>query len=224
MTTRGERNNNPGNVDRGSIKWQGMADDQSGDSRFIIFKTPQWGIRTIARLLLTYQNQHDLHTVRGLISRWAPPGENNTGAYIAAVSTGVGVGPDDEIDVDVTAVMLPLVKAIIVHENGENPYPDSLILEALNMAGVSDAKPKALAKQGSFVAQVGAAGTLGVAGAAHVATQLAGFAPAVKDATDQLSAFSGAPIISHVTTVLMTVGGGLTLLGIAAAMLKQKAS
>lgn len=220
---RGIRSNNPGNIDRHDTKWQGMADDQSGDSRFIVFKTPQWGIRAIARLMLTYQNQYALRTVRGLINRWAPPGENNTGAYVAAVASafkaaGLPDNPDVEIDVESVNVMLPLVKAIILHENGQNPYPDSLVLEGLHMAGVADAKPKPLGKQTTFLAQAGGAVTLVAGGGLQVAE----YAPTVKSWADKLSAYTGSPIIQHVVTILLTVAGGLILIGVVSSMLKQR--
>ena len=97
MTDRGFRNNNPGNIDRGTIKWQGMAADQSSDPRFVVFTDPKWGIRAIARLMLTYSNQYGLHTVRGLIGRWAPPSENNTDAYVSSVCQWTGLHPTDTL-------------------------------------------------------------------------------------------------------------------------------
>lgn len=152
-STRGVRNNNPGNIERNSTKWQGMADDQSGDVRFIVFKTPEWGIRALARVLLTYQNAHSLKTLRKIINRWAPPVENDTAAYVAAVARSVGVSADEVIDVDQMEVMLPLVKAVIAHENAGYAYPDVVVLEGIRRAGVADAKPKPLMKEKTFVAQ-----------------------------------------------------------------------
>jgi hypothetical protein len=220
MTSRGIRSNNPGNIDRNATKWQGMAADQSSDPRFIVFTDPKWGIRAIARLMLTYSNQYGLHTVRGLIGRWAPPSENNTGAYVAAVAQNCGVGADDEIDVDSSAIMLPLVKAIILHENGSNPYPDSVIAEGIRLAGVADAPPPKLATQHTFQAQVGAGvAVLGAGGA-----QVAQYAPTVKGWADQLADYTGSSVVQHAVTVLLTVAGGLTLVGIAAQFLKQRAS
>lgn len=218
MTSRGLRNNNPGNIDRNETKWQGMAADQSTDPRFVVFTAPQYGIRAMAKVLMTYQQRYGCDTIRKIINRWAPPSENNTGAYVASVAASCGVGPDDVIDVDSVAIMLPLVKAIIVHENGENPYADSLVTEGLRMAGVADAKQKALAQQGPFQAHVGAA----VAAAGAGAAQAAQYAPTVKGWADQLSGFDDAPLIGHVKTILLTVAGGLLLLGIAAQVMKQR--
>lgn len=220
MTSRGVRNNNPGNIERNAIKWQGMADDQSSDPRFVVFKTPQYGIRAIARLLMNYQSQYALHTVRGLINRWAPPIENNTVAYVNAVAAGVGVGADDPVDVDTAGVMLPLVKAIILHENGANPYTDSVVMEGIRMAGVADAPPKPLVKKTSFQTQIGT----GVAVIGAAGTQAAQYAPTVKSWADKLTDYTGSPIIQHAVTVLLTIAGGLTLLGIVSSILKQRAS
>ena len=80
--TRGIRNNNPGNIEKSkNNKWQGMAESQP-DKRFITFTSPEWGIRAIARILINYKDKYDLDTVKKIISRWAPPSENNTGAYV----------------------------------------------------------------------------------------------------------------------------------------------
>lgn len=223
MTSRGERNKNPGNLDfSSSVNWQGQTGLETGvpSPRFAVFSDAKWGIRAIARQLLSYQTQHGLRTVRGLIGRWAPPSENNTAAYVTAVSASVGVGPDDEIDVDTAAVMTPMVRGIIIHENGSNPYPDSVIAEGIRLAGVSDAKPPPLASQHTFQTQV--AGGVAVAGAA--ATHVASYAPTVKGWADQLGDYAGAPIVQHAVSVLLTVAGGLAILGIVSQVLKQKAA
>ena len=137
MTTRGVRNSNPGNIDRHpDTQWQGASDDQSSDPRFVVFKAPEWGIRALAMVLRSYEAKHGCDTVRKIINRWAPPGENNTQAYVTDVANRCGVGPDDVIDVTHVAVMLPLVKAIIAHENAGYAYPEPVVLEGLHLAGV----------------------------------------------------------------------------------------
>ena len=67
---RGIRNHNPGNLEKGD-PWQGLADDQSADPRFAVFEAPEWGIRAIARLLITYRDKHGVNTVNGVVNRWA---------------------------------------------------------------------------------------------------------------------------------------------------------
>ncbi|HFI2241586.1 structural protein [Pseudomonas aeruginosa] len=139
---RGIRNFNPGNIRhaKGS-RWQGMSANQN-DSAFVQFTGPQWGIRAIARTLITYQDKHALRTIRQIISRWAPPSENNTESYIRQVAARVGVAPDARIDVYDYRTMRTLVEAIVRHENGPGPLPEGswygegLINEGLHLAGI----------------------------------------------------------------------------------------
>jgi hypothetical protein len=132
---RGIRNNNPGNVDYhpSSDPWNGL-DDPPSDGRFCRFVDPEHGIRVIAKLLRAYQDYHRLNTVRGIINRWAPPNENDTGAYVAGVAKMIGVGPDEEISVRGPHIMAGLIKAIIQHENGQQPYSDAVISRGIAMA------------------------------------------------------------------------------------------
>lgn len=135
MIPRGIRNNNPGNIDRNHIDWQGMSADQSGDPRFVVFKAPVWGLRAMARILLAYQKRHQLKTIRGIIHRWAPPKENNTDAYVQAVAKKLNLGPDEFVDLSKDKARLAyLIAAIVQHENGQQPYPLELIGEAVNLA------------------------------------------------------------------------------------------
>lgn len=212
---RGIRNNNPGNLERNDTKWQGMAEDQSGDARFIVFKSPQYGIRALARTLLTYQNSHKLNTVSKIIKRWAPSGENDTEAYIQAVAGACGVGPNDVIDLDTVGVMLPFVKAIITHENGECPYSEGTLVEGIRMAGVSDAPKGGLVKKPAFVAQV-------VSGASVAGAACAQYAEPIRGAAKSLSDYTSAPLISHVYTVLLTLAGLATVAGILATWLRHR--
>ncbi|MDR6292366.1 hypothetical protein E9232_004906 [Inquilinus ginsengisoli] len=141
---RGIRNNNPGNIDRGKppTKWLGLASpaemtpEQKAESRFAVFRSPEYGIRALAKLLQTYQSKHGLKTVRSIIDRWAPPSENVTSAYVAAVAKGVGVGPDDTVDVRHYATAAALVAAIIAHENSGFRYAPAVLGKGLVLAGV----------------------------------------------------------------------------------------
>jgi hypothetical protein len=129
---RGIRNNNPGNLERGKDSWQGMAADQSADPRFIVFVSPEYGIRALAKLLLNYQRNSAVRTVDGIIHRYAPASENDTTAYVRDVANSLGVDPYERIDV---AEHLPdLVRAIIRHENGQQPYDAATIQRGVDMA------------------------------------------------------------------------------------------
>ncbi|NNJ15470.1 structural protein [Pseudomonas putida CSV86] len=141
-TPRGIRNHNPGNIRHvKGTRWQGMSANQS-DADFVQFTGAQWGIRAIARTLITYQDKHGLRTPRLIIGRWAPPTENNTESYIRSVANRMGVSPDGRIDVYDFKTMLVLVLGIIGHENGAGPLPggvwygEALINEGLQLAGI----------------------------------------------------------------------------------------
>jgi hypothetical protein len=82
---RSVRNNNPLNLRRNLIKWQGLASRQE-DSEFCQFESPAWGWRAAFIVLTrTYYYKYHLNTLRKIINRWAPPNENNTSAYLNRV-------------------------------------------------------------------------------------------------------------------------------------------
>lgn len=136
--TRGERNNNPGNIVRNSIVWQGMDPDQSGDRRFVVFQTPEYGIRALGTVLRNYSKHagtpgignEKIDTVQEIISRWAPTFENNTAAYVQSVANKLGVTPTEPINVYDPRTLRALVDAIIQHENGRNIYAGSGVVDA----------------------------------------------------------------------------------------------
>lgn len=148
---RGIRLNNPGNLRRSSDPWQGLSSTQA-DPEFLTFKSPEWGIRALARTLITYQDKRRaadgsaIDTVRELVTRWAPPRghspakggySQDTASYVADVARRIGVGPDDVIDLHGYAVMRPLVEAIIAHECANYRYPAAVIDEGLRLAGIA---------------------------------------------------------------------------------------
>lgn len=53
-----------------------------------------------------------------MISRWAPPVENHTEAYIRALAADTGIDPDEPLDTLDPATMIPLAAAISRVENG----------------------------------------------------------------------------------------------------------
>jgi hypothetical protein len=212
VTSRGLRNQNPGNLRISKTKWQGQVPaDKQTDASFVQFVSPQYGIRAIAKTLLTYQSEYKLNTVTGLIKRWAPPNENDTTAYISLVSRTLGVQPDDVIDVDDAATMTALVKAIMEKENRQpglpwvQPYSDAVILQGLRMAGVHDAKPPGPAKR--IMALCGAGCTaIATAATPDNLHQAQGFLQPLVDVS---------PILKGAFVALTLGALGLTMFGIA---------
>ena len=133
MIPRGIRNHNPGNIRHGD-KWQGLSEEQT-DSSFCVFEAPEYGIRALAKILLNYERKYGLNTVRKIINRYAPEVENDTASYVLSVAGQLGVAADEVIDVADTAVMLVLIKAIIRHENGCQPYDNEVLIKGIKMAG-----------------------------------------------------------------------------------------
>jgi len=121
MLPRGIRNNNPLNIRRSKDQWQGMKKVQS-DTQFCQFETLDWGWRAAFKLLTrTYYHQYRLYTIKGIISRWAPPNENNTRVYIENVSRLTGIGPDEPLGIpsDKPARWIALGLAMAIQENGQ---------------------------------------------------------------------------------------------------------
>jgi hypothetical protein len=128
-STRGERNNNPGNI-RHNPKypavpdpaWQGMSSVQT-DSSFLQFDDVLHGIRAMHVNLNTYFTKYGLNTVSGIIQKWAPASDHNaTASYIAFVANSMGVDPNAQLDLSDLTTMTALVHAIIMRENGSDPY------------------------------------------------------------------------------------------------------
>ena len=115
--SRGLSNCNPGNIRQSKVRYKGEV-QPSRDPAFKQFESLAWGYRAVFVLLHTYRVRHGLRTVRGMISRWAPPTENRTQAYIDAVCRMTGLAPDEPLDTRDRATMVPLAAAISRVENG----------------------------------------------------------------------------------------------------------
>lgn len=157
---RGIRNNNPGNLRRTLDPWQGLASPQT-DKEFFIFKDAVYGIRALARTLINHQDEHNLRSIRQIICRWAPANENDTTAYINSVVKQTRLDADQPLDMHKYAHIAPLARAIISHENGQQPYSDAQITKALVLAGV---EPNAPSLQKTRTVKGGQAATAATAG------------------------------------------------------------
>ena len=145
---RGERNNNPGNL---NYVGQAGASLEKPGGRFAKFETAYDGLKAMARQLMLYA-QRGINSVEGIISTWAPSSENNTGAYINAISSKLGVDPGAALNLQNPQVLSQLMDGIIRHENGRNIYSGELVNRAaagatsptvnqattINIHGVSD--------------------------------------------------------------------------------------
>lgn len=123
MTARNVRNNNPANIEyvRGVV-WVGQCATQN-DLPYLQFETPEDGFRAAAKDL-KHKYAAGLTTIRKIISKWAPPSENNTTAYIDAVKRSMLKDPDT--DLKFPDDLLPLIRAMAFEEGG-CPWTDGQI-------------------------------------------------------------------------------------------------
>ncbi len=110
---RGLRNNNPLNL----TYVAGQPGVQGSDGRFGRYATPEDGIAASVRQLQMY-GQRGLTTLPQIINRWAPPSENDTGAYVARVAQASGIDPRQPINLQDPAVVQRLIEGMSLVENG----------------------------------------------------------------------------------------------------------
>jgi len=206
---RGIRNHNPGNL-RWGDPWQGLVPEKRRtDKAFCQFVSAAYGIRALARTLITYQDKYGLRTVRHIISRWAPESENDTQAYIQAVASQIGRNADDRLDMQSYRALKAMTEAIIRHENGRGGqatpstwYDSQTVDKGLALAGI-EAPKKAAGPIPVTRETIGATATGGM-GIAQIADVL----PQVSDAINQAN--------GHLTSgSAVRMGIGITLVAIA---------
>lgn len=135
MSNRAFRNNNPGNIRTGA-KWQGLMPRsqmnalQAQETEFCVFMTPMWGFRALATIFHSYSREGHV-TIREMISRFAPPAENDTEAYIDAVASYCGLSPDAVFDFSNSQSMASLCHAVSVHEAGAWMFKEDDLLHGV---------------------------------------------------------------------------------------------
>lgn len=124
---RGIRNNNPGNL---NYAGQAGATKESGPGgRFAVFKTAEEGLEALAVQIKRYANA-GMDSIRSIVEKYAPKGENNTEAYIANVAKKFGVSDTTRLDFSNKDTLANMMSAITQYENGRNPYTRDMIIAA----------------------------------------------------------------------------------------------
>ncbi|WP_053067868.1 hypothetical protein [Xenorhabdus khoisanae] len=139
--TRGERNNNPLNMEY--AKQKGATVEDHPNKRFAKFNTIYEGLERTAWQLRRYFNgqtkPEKLQTIESIVSTWAPPGgkdKNNTKDYIQRVAQRLGVGSNDRLDLNNHDVMYALMNAMSQEEIGKPlPYSKPLVMAAIKGQG-----------------------------------------------------------------------------------------
>lgn len=205
MTT-ATRNNNPGNIRIGD-PWQGLMPRaemnplQIEEKEFCVFQSPKYGFRAMARVLISYRDKYGIDTVGAAISRWAPPSENPTAAYIGAVCARTGFSAIEKLDFHAYAVLAPMLKAIAIQESGDWFFDERDLDAGLRLAGV-EAPIGALASSRTIVAQA-AAGTAAAGGG--IAELLSEFKDQLSELAPYLVVAKWAMLAVMVATVIVTV-------------------
>lgn len=123
--TRGLRNNNPLNIEKSKGKpWLGEI--PSTDSRFAQFKSMGYGYRAAFKLLYNYQHRYGCRVLADFITRWAPPVENQTHAYISTVARRARLSDVSEVDTLNEMQMRRIVSAMSYVENGVEADEDEV--------------------------------------------------------------------------------------------------
>lgn len=126
----GYRINNPLNLRYSAANnWKGQQGQQSG---FCVFDTPENGIRAAMINLKSYRKK-GVVTIADIISRWAPPSENNTEAYIDFVCNKLGANRTDEVEQSAEDY-IALLQAMCVMEIGCQPYSADQWAKAAQLA------------------------------------------------------------------------------------------
>ncbi|MBF4491040.1 hypothetical protein IR010_00695 [Flavobacterium sp. MR2016-29] len=134
---RGLRNNNPGNLIKTNIAWQGkIPHSDNTDKNFEQFTNVYYGLRAMLKDVINDINKGK-NTVSLLITEYAPPSENDTKAYINSVAKTLGVSPTERLTEINSAFLLKLSRAILKVELGTSntKITDSDIIKAITMLG-----------------------------------------------------------------------------------------
>ncbi|WP_322629942.1 hypothetical protein [Halothiobacillus sp.] len=127
-TPLGIRQNNPGNIRH----WKGAYTASTG---FAVFPTAKSGIEAMTANLMAYNRKYHLNTIDGIINRWAPSSDgNNTRGYIADVARHTGFAPNAQLNMSDPKTMTKLVRSMIQHENGKNPYDPAMVKSSVAQA------------------------------------------------------------------------------------------
>lgn len=120
ILTRGLRNNNPLNIEKGN-NWQGEQQPQS-DRRFEEFVSLEYGLRAGFIILKKYiarpPRGYGQDTIARIISKWAPHTENATEHYINFVSAKTGILKSERLRWEDKSKLCAIVRAMAIMESG----------------------------------------------------------------------------------------------------------
>lgn len=132
MNPRGIRDRNPFNLEALGIPWRGIV---SKDGPYLIFGTDLDGLRAGYRDLHVAQVEHGFKITLDFTKRFAPSGDRNDPvAYAHEVCEFAGLADDAAIDTNDPAFLQKWGAGFIRVEQGQQPYPDDLLAQAVALA------------------------------------------------------------------------------------------
>jgi hypothetical protein len=117
MKSRGLRNNNPLNIRHNAEHFQGEI--KGRDKSFKTFSSLPFGYRASIVILGTYLSR-GLNTIEKIITKWAPPTENDTESYISSVERWSGIPRNKQLTAIDGSDYILIVAAMSFVENGQN--------------------------------------------------------------------------------------------------------
>ena len=123
--SRARRNRNPGNIRRSQVRFKGEV-QPSSDPDFKEFESMAWGYRAMFVVMNTYSRKYGICTIRGIVTRWAPPSENDTESYVRYVSRRSGIDPDVKVYVCDGGTMKSIAEAMSRIERGSEPTAEEM--------------------------------------------------------------------------------------------------
>ncbi|MDI7502019.1 Lytic transglycosylase, catalytic [Cronobacter dublinensis] len=121
------RNNNPLNIRVSNNNWNGKgADNGTG---FEQFDTADHGFRAGLKLMKNHIN-NGADTLGALITKWAPPNENDTRQYAQTVSHKTGIPVDAKLNPNDPQQMTAIAKAMAAQEGYQGPISESQLQRA----------------------------------------------------------------------------------------------
>lgn len=145
---RGIRNNNPGNL---NFAGQAGATKETGpNGRFAVFGSMEEGIAALIKQLQRYMSR-GIDTIRELVNTYAPASENDTGAYMKALSQSLGIGLDDKLDLSNQQQLFALLRGIINHENGAGQVTGAQILRGIQVGAAASPSGRPIAGNSNSV-------------------------------------------------------------------------
>jgi hypothetical protein len=197
---------NPLNMRPTQPPFEGTSGEQNG---FTVFQSNVFGFRAAAKNIFRYVDLLGIKTVKGVISRWAPPEDSNdTEAYITAVCGRMGVDATTVLDFKSYENLYGLLHAMTVQEQSSfdlyfKPWE---LTEGLKRAGVADVPPTPLAKN---MKVIGSGISTAVAVTGGIGAVVKDHAP---DLTAALTSVSGTwPHLAALGGTVIAIASGLAL-------------